>query len=293
MALKRIAAALLTIWMAATSNAQGLPSDSTLWNEGTDMERNASVDVAGSEDDSGISKADDEEKQKQYKKIWGRKKYWKLGFANPHMERTDGEEMTWKNQFSVFVQQGSTVYFHPKPLFGMLKFGLDYGFCDLSYTKLKLKSIELSESSGSGSGGNTNSDGFDDIVSDDPSGSIGALLGIDLGMHKFEYALHVGPSISLNPWNHIIVAAYFHAMPTASGILENDKFSYGFGCAMAAGASVSYKLISVGVEGLWSKIKYHQASFGDGDDEDGDNLFTTKTFKLKQGGPRFYVALRF
>ena len=116
-------------------------------------------------------------------------------------------------------------------------------------------------------------------------------------MHKFDYSVHVGPSVSINPWKHLIVAAYFHAMPTASGILEDETFSYGFSCAMSAGLSVSYKLISFGVEGLWSTTKYKQASFDEEDEEDdyeGDfNLFTTKDFKLKQKGPRFYIAFRF
>ena len=118
-------------------------------------------------------------------------------------------------------------------------------------------------------------------------------------MHKFEYGLHVGPSISVNPWKGLIVAAYFHALPTASGILENDSFSYGFGCALSAGASVSYKAISVGVEGVWSSIKYKQASFEDDEDDESSSgegsadLFGTKDFRLKQKGPRFYIALRF
>lgn len=76
-------------------------------------------------------------------------------------------------------------------------------------------------------------------------------------------------------------------------ILENDKFSYGFGCAMAAGGSISYKAISVGVEGSWSTIKYKQASFDDEDSEGEGGVFDTEDFKLKQKGPRFYIALNF
>ena len=226
--------------------------------------------------------------------IWKRKKYMKIAYCNPHIERTDGVPMAWKTQFAIALQQGRTVYFHRKPIAGMLKFGLDYGFGDLSYAKLKLNTDGTSSMApatpGAGTGG-----GFDEIVSDDPSSSPLSMLGVNLGMHKFEYGIHVGPSISVNPWNHIIVAAYFHATPTASGILENESFSYGFGCAMSAGVSVSYKLISVGVEGMWSNIKYRQASFSDSDDDDDDgpNLFDTKKFKLKQKGPRFYIAFRF
>lgn len=234
--------------------------------------------------------------------VWNRKKYWQIGLGWPTIKRVDGEDLTWKTQIAVSVKRGKTAYVHSKPFFGMMKVGIDYGFMDFTYAKLKLKTEEASTSSG-GSYGGSNPDGFDDIVSPEPSGSIFSMLGVNLGMHKIDYGLFVGPSVSVNPWNHLIVSAYFHVKPTFSGIIENENFSYGVGCAFAAGVSVSYKAISIGLEGVWSSMKYHQISF-DGDDDDdydyeyddedsGFNLFNTKTFKLKQGGPRLYIAFRF
>lgn len=216
------------------------------------------------------------EQEQLYERIWRRKKFLKLGYANPSIDRTDGEPMTWKTDFSVFLQSGRTIYFHRKPVGGMLKFGLDVGM-GIDYSKLKLDEAAMEASGGY--------DDYEDDYDDD--------MGINLGMHKIEYSLMVGPNVSFNPWNHLIISAYFHARPTASGIIENDNFSYGFGCAMAAGLSVSYKLISVGVEGLWSTIKYKQPSFDEDDEDDEPGLFTTKDFKLKQKAPRFYIAFRF
>lgn len=186
------------------------------------------------------------EQEQEMQKTWKRRKYWKIGITSPNLERTDGEEMKWKTNGSFFIQKGRTSYLHSKPIAGMIKFGIDYGFIDVTYSKLELKEISYS-----GESGTRASDGFDDIVSGDPDGDIGIseLTGIDLGMHKIDYALHVGPSISVNPWNKLIATAYFHVMPTASSIIQNDNFSYGFGCMMAAGVSVAYKAISLGVEG--------------------------------------------
>lgn len=285
--------ALLLMILPVGSRAQDVKTDAVDGNGRAD-----SLYVLSNELAQIKSQVSAVEKEQQDAKIWKRKKYWKLGFGNPTLERTDGEDMTWKTDFAVSVQRGKTIYFHSKPLWGMVKIGLDYGFMDLSYAKLKLKSFDVSNSElptvpGISSGSN---DGFDEIESSDPDGSFLSMMGVDLGMHKFEYGFHVGPSVSVNPWNHLIVSAYFHAMPTASGILENDKFSYGFGCATAAGVSVSYKAISVGVEGVWGTIKYRQVSFSEDEGEGdygGDNLFKTKNFKLKQKGPRFYVAFRF
>ena len=230
------------------------------------------------------------EQEQETQKTWKRRKYWKIGITSPNLERTDGEEMKWKTKGSFFIQKGRTSYLHSKPIAGIIKFGIDYGFIDVTYSKLELKEISYS-----GESGTRASDGFDDIVSGDPDG--------DIGMHKIDYALHVGPSISVNPWNKLIATAYFHVMPTASSIIQNDNFSYGFGCMMAAGVSVAYKAISLGVEGVWGKIKYTQTDFGGDEDEeegyDSDNsedksasLFNTEKFTLKQSGIRAYIAFR-
>lgn len=239
------------------------------------------------------------EQEQELQKTWKRRKYWKIGITSPNLERSDGEEMKWKTNGSFFIQKGRTSYLHSKPIAGMIKFGIDYGFIDFTYSKLELKEISYSSESGTRA-----SDGFDDIVSGDPDGDIGIseLTGIDLGMHKIDYAFHVGPSVSVNPWNKLIATAYFHVMPTASGIIQNDNYSYGFGCMMAAGVSVAYKVISLGVEGVWGKVKYTQTDFsGDededygydsSDDEDNASYFNTEKFTLKQSGIRAYIAIR-
>lgn len=237
--------------------------------------------------------------EQEMQKTWKRRKYWKIGITSPNLERTDGEEMKWKTNGSFFIQKGRTSYLHSKPIAGMIKFGIDYGFLDFTYSKLELKEVAYSNESGTRA-----SDGFDDIVSGDPDGDIGIseLTGIDLGMHKIDYSLHVGPSISVNPWNKLIASAYFHVMPTASCVIQNDNFSYGFGCMMAAGVSVAYKAISLGVEGVWGKVKYTQTDFSGDEDEDNDydssdeednaSYFNTEKFTLKQSGIRAYIAFR-
>ena len=239
------------------------------------------------------------EQEQEMQKTWKRRKYWKIGITSPNLERTDGEEMKWKTNGSFFIQKGRTSYLHSKPIAGMIKFGIDYGFLDFTYSKLELKEVAYSNESGTRA-----SDGFDDIVSGDPDGDIGIseLTGIDLGMHKIDYGLHVGPSVSVNPWNKLIATAYFHVMPTASCVIQNDNFSYGFGCMMAAGVSVAYKAISLGVEGVWGKVKYTQTDFSGDEDEDNDydssdeednaSYFNTEKFTLKQSGIRAYIAFR-
>lgn len=286
---RQIITVVAASWLIfTTAQAQENVTDSTVSNK---TERKDSLQVLANELAQLKSDFNEEKQDRLYEKIWKRKKYWKFGYTKPSVKRTDGEPMTWDTQFALFVQQGKTAYLHSKSLWGKVKIGIDFGFMDISYAKLKLKEVVMSDFDDF-EGGDSNDLYYDYDDSDD----------FNLGMHKFEYSLHVGPSISFNPWKHLIAAAYFHVMPTASGIIENSNFSYGFGCALAAGVSVSYKAISVGFEGQWCNIKYKQTSFDDEDEydydydydyEDEGSIFTTKDFKLKQSGVRFYIALRF
>lgn len=238
----------------------------------------------------------------QLEKRWNRKKCWNIGYSVPTLERRDGTFMDWEADYAVSVKNVRSLYFHKKPLGGMVKIGLDYSLLDITYSKLQLKHIE-----GVAAGEDTSfpsdpsapsvSDGFDEIVSEDPSGSVLDLLGFNLGMHKLDQTFSVGPRITVNPIDHLMVGVYFHGGFTASGILENDNFSYGFGHTLASGLCVSYKVIGVGFEYLWGKVKYNQIDFEemeiDGNNFSYSEMFSSESFSLKHKGPRFYVSFRF
>ena len=241
----------------------------------------------------------------QLQKRWNRRKCWNIGYSVPTLERRDGTFMDWEADYAVSVKNVRSLYFHKKPLGGMVKIGLDYSLLDITYSKLQLKHIE-----GVAAGEDTSlpsdpsapsapsvSDGFDEIVSEDPSGSILDLLGFNLGMHKLDQTFSVGPRITVNPIDHLMVGVYFHGGFTASGILENDNFSYGFGHTLASGLCVSYKVIGVGFEYLWGKVKYNQIDFEemeiDGNNFSYSEMFSSESFSLKHKGPRFYVSFRF
>lgn len=236
----------------------------------------------------------------QLEKRWKRRKFWNFGYSVPTLERTDGTFMDWEPDFAVSVQNGRTAFFHKKPLGGMVKIGLDYSFLDITYSKLNLKHIESAEV-----GDNTDntsipsdpsvSDGFDEIVSDDPSGSILSAVGFNIGMHKIDETLSVGPRIAINPVDHLMIGAYFHGGFTMSGIYENENFSYGFGYTLSTGLCVSYKVIGFGFEYLCGKVKYKQINFDemDVDELSFSEMFSSESFRLKHSGPRFYVSFRF
>lgn len=233
------------------------------------------------------------EQERMQESIWKRKKYLKLGMMFPTVKYVEGDgDLSWNTDIAFMLQTGKTAYLHAKPIAGMVKIGIDWGLLCLNYEKLKPKNDYILVDPGDYD--NPADDNFYD-------------LKLDLGMHKFDFAPHIGPSVSVNPWKHLIACAYFHVMPTGSAILTNDEVSYGFGCAMATGISVAYKSLSLGFEWAWSTIKYTRNSFeGDGldfdddDDEwgdeglsvDFDDVITTEKFKLKTNCPRIYLSIR-
>ena len=85
------------------------------------------------------------------RKIWkNRSKYFNLGYVKQSLVFKDFGDEKLKNDFGVSISWGKTYYLHKKPLLGMLKFGLDWSWVDLNYSKY---TISESEEPGSGSVG--------------------------------------------------------------------------------------------------------------------------------------------
>ncbi len=237
-----------------------------------------------------------QEREKYIDAVWKRRNFLSIGYAIPNIKRVDGLAMAWKTDYSLSFQWGKTFYFHRKPIGGMVKFGLDCGWMRLNYTKLRLNEFNNSSISSP-----SNADGFDEFEHE--TSNYLKMIGLDLGMHKLEYEMYVGPSININPWKHLIISVYGHVGVCGGAIMENDNISLGYGFPISAGVSVSYKAISLGVEGLWSTIKYSQMSFDEESDEsemsdseeefDLLSMFNTEEFKLKEKGVRIYITFKF
>ncbi|WP_417192431.1 hypothetical protein [Alistipes putredinis] len=130
------------------------------------------------------------------RKIWkNRSKYFNLGYVKQSLVFKDFGDEKLKNDFGVSISWGKTYYLHKKPLLGMLKFGLDWSWVDLNYSKY---TISEPEEPGSGSAG--------DIMDET----------IDIGNHQLEYGMQVGPSITINPVHELKISLYFRLTPSYS-----------------------------------------------------------------------------
>ena len=218
---------------------------------------------------------------------WGRKNYFNIAYVDQTLENKDNG-LRWKSDCGVSIVKGTTYYLHSKPLFGMLKFGIDWTQVDLNYAKL-VEDFEITLS---------------DV--EQPASNILGDLGVELpdvnfGKHQLEYSMHVGPSITINPVDHLKVNGYFRYAPSFSGIIYDNEwgdteFSGAFANFFVTGGAVSYKLISVGAEYRWGTGKYKSYSFDEdniADNTDVSDIISTKKSKFKTSSTRFYVSLRF
>ena len=156
-------------------------------------------------------------------KIWGKSKYFNISYGMPSLDRGNGTE-TLNSDFAVSLLRGKTYYLHKQPLFGMLKFGLDWTFFDLAVAKYTVEE-------------NPFEDGGD--------------------IYKGEVGMQFGPSITVNPVDFLKVNVYFRYDPSFSVAYDqNSNFLMNYGSYFNTGLAVSYKVISLGAEYRWGSTSY-------------------------------------
>ena len=101
-------------------------------------------------------------------------------------------------------------------------------------------------------------------------------------LYQGEVGMHFGPSFTINPVGDLRVNGYFRYAPSFACFYDDDDFYCNYGSFWVSGAAVSYKTISVGVEGRWGS-----SQFDFGEEGEKDKL------KMKTSGTRFYLSFRF
>ena len=242
------------------------------------------------------SQLDEVKMNEKNEAVWKKRaKYFNIGYiTNQELTLEDAEsDFKWESKFGMDLNWGRTYYIPKKPLFGMLKFGIDWSWMDLNYVMYKDYEDETSGMGMPSGGSGSYYDEEDDELA--------------LGVHQLEYGMRIGPSITVNPVNHLKVGTYFHFMPSYSLILIDDEFNHGYVSHFVFGGQVAYKAISLGVEGRWGKAKYTNLSFDDegdygyddtmdGDLSVGDMLdeaISKKKIKFRNKSFRIYLSFRF
>lgn len=192
------------------------------------------------------------------KLIWkDRAKYFNIAYVSQQLSVGDALALTMKNDWGASLSSGKTFYLHRKPIGQMLKFGLDWTWFDIN-----------------GAGYSTPVyDEYDDYESK---------------LYQAEIGMQFGPSITINPVDHLKISAYCRVTPCYSVVYNPDEESIlgSYSTFVNAGASIAWNVISLGVEYRVGNAEYKDLS---GAEEDYDEM----DFKYKTSGVRFYFGFRF
>lgn len=212
------------------------------------------------------------EEDARQQKVWKRSKYFNIAYVTQSLkDRGSGDKLNSK--FGVSLVRGKTYYLHAKPIAGMIKIGIDWTQVDLNYVRYK------------------------DLVFQEQTQN-----GIEeekLTAHQFEYSMHVGPSVTINPVDYLLVNVYGRFAPTFSAIYSNNGDEHEVGPSYVSywifGGAVSYKTISFGFETRFGKGKFKMWSYDgvDGNTQSANDMIDSSKKKKTMHSTRFYVSLRF
>lgn len=251
-------------------------------NETTEVEQIEVKDSLQESSNAVVEEQNAPEAEALDKKIWkDRAKYFNISYVKQSLSMQDAN-CTWNNSIGVALTRGRTYYLHKKPILGMIKFGIDWSFFDVNFSLYEDKFGFLSGENGNAYGNYYNpseeyniQEGYDDY-DDEGAGSAEKMYQAEIGMQ-------IGPSVTINPIDHLKINGYFRVTPSYSMLYCGDEFNGSYGTFFSAGGAVSYKVISLGIEGRWGNTKYASLM----GDEDGESL------KCKTGSTRFYISFRF
>ena len=177
-----------------------------------------------------------------------------------------GTNVGARSNWGVSLTYVHTYMLHRKPIARMLGFGLDVSFADVSYANYTIDNMD--------NWGMIDPDDFD--TEHDPT------KRLDVPMHKVEYSLQIGPSVTLTPGRNFTFTGYVRYAPSFSGIYINYDFYGNYASMFNIGASASWRNIGVGIEARMGGCRYKDFTGGE----------ALTPAKLKTSGYRACLQIR-
>lgn len=208
--------------------------------------------------------------KKKQDRVWGRSKYFNIAFGSQYLTNNLFKDKDfYDNDITLSFTVGRTFYIPREPLFGMVKFGIDWSYLDVNFSKYEFEDIY----------------DYDYVYDDQQDGTWNDPTYTDedinssYNTYKVEIGMQVGPSITVNPIDYLKVSLYFRYAPSLSimSAFTDGETSYGYGSYFTFGLAASYKVISVGIEKRWGSCSYMYEDL---------NGWKTK-------GPKFYLSFRY
>ena len=188
-----------------------------------------------------------------------RRKYSQISYGQNTFKHGDWK---LKSDFAVNYTNGRTFYLHEDEVLGLIRFGIDGTWTDLTYAKYTRPLVV---------------EGKDK----------------NFKFHQVDYALNVGPSAHINPIDDLYVHTYFRYAPAYS-LLMGDKQIYGnYATYFVTGVSVSYSFVSLGFEGRFGNCNYNNIASAKRIEQFKPHEENVISQKVKHRGWRVYLAFMF
>lgn len=249
-------------------------------------------------------------RESHYRDVWSRKSYINLSYNSTTLtpDQTiktgvgEGVVPEFKSDWGASLQIGRSYALHKRPIANILQFNLDYTFIDFNVNHFKHE------------GDGTN---LYDSSARLPEDNTKYFTPWNLDKFDFNYAMSLGPSISIAPFtytgarglHHLKFNVWFHFgynvsmlwmqndgdadvskpnsatdnKPDYEKMKENAKLDLGHGITYSFGASVTWKFIGIGYESRSSKLEYKSLSKSD---------FGSEKYKFKSTVGRVFLQFR-
>lgn len=198
------------------------------------------------------------------KAVWHKRAtYLNLGYVRQDLSG-DMIPGTVSSDLGGSLSWGRTFYLHKKPIGNFLKFGLDWSWLDLNAARY-------------------------------------APAGMENDVYQLDAAMQIGPSLTVNPVGRLKLSAYARVAPTYSAMWLNETLAHGFTAHYNYGATLAWRMISVGVEfrnGFKDAFEYKVIDVEKALEgmEEGGNLSLSATGKASLANAntiRFFFGFRF
>lgn len=219
------------------------------------------------------TEASDEDAQKRMNEVWKRYSgYLNLSYA---LQSLKSDHVDLKSDLAFAMTIGKTYSLHKKPIAGIMKFGLDWSYIDISFAK------------------------YPDFMTSGNTPTLPEIGLVNLGIMQIEAGMGVGPSLTFNPAEQLKMCLYFHVTPSYSMMMQNHELYHHYATFFSVGLSISYKVISIGVENRWcGATNYGEVAMrrlNDIYDVNGNfqDPFESFGVKMKTTALRLYAGFRF
>ena len=185
--------------------------------------------------------------------------YINIGYVHQKMKAAAYPDYKWRSNWGAGFSWGRTYYLHKHPLKKM-KFGIDATF--IKFRCVEYKPAQLP--------GSTVNDEEQDTQND----------------YQFDAGIEVGPSLTIVPTGKLKINVYGRFSPSYSVFLISEESKGAFTPYITFGGAISYKVISLGVQGIWGSTKVRHPALLDISD------WQERT-KLKTTAVEFYISFKF